>query len=410
MATLSLTILKSKQLSDGRHKIRIAIHHKHETRYLVTRFTVSGKQFRNGSVVGRPDAPEMNRKLRGMMDSLQDRIDGMRHIDSYSCAQVRDMLCGNALSEEQTFYSSCMEFVKELKSDGRDSYAASIERVGRYFSNFSGGDVFLEDITPELVSNFAKFIRKRGVTEATVNTMMSQMKAVINREIRSQNVRYDVHPFVSTRISSSPVRKLDISVHNFNKIRNSNPDKRRTVMARDLFCLSFYLGGMNLIDIMQADFRNPVLEYTRSKTKGRGVQDSVVSFTIHRRAREIIDRWMDRRTGKLDFGYKLAYHPFCQYVSGSISLLAKELNISERVTFYSARKSFAQYASELGISDGIIDYCLGHSDKCRGIIRYYTKVRKRQADAAIGKVVDYVEDPEKYESYLMMRSEAMMSV
>lgn len=408
MATLSLTIFKAKALKDGRHKIRIALRHKHETTYIVTRFIISENQFKNGQVVKHPEASAINRKLRNILDDLQDKLDSIKHLELYSCRQIKEIISTDNLSDEQTFSSACSNFVDYLKSEGRDSYALSIERVGRYFRDFARGDMLLSDLTPSLVQNFAAFIRKRKVTETTVNTMLAQMKSVINRAIREWNISYDIHPFVTTRISAAPIRKLDLTVQSFNKIRESSPEKRKLIMARDLFCLSFYLGGMNLIDIMQTDFRKDVLEYSRSKTKGRMQSDSVITFTIPSQAREIICRWMDKRTGKLDFGYKFTYHNFSQYVTYSLGDLAEELNIDERVTFYSARKSFAQYASEIGIPDGIIDYCLGHSDKSKGVIRYYTKVRQKQADMAISRVIDYVNNPEKYKEYIELRSDIMM--
>lgn len=408
MATLSLTIFKAKALKDGRHKIRIALRHKHETTYIVTRFIISENQFKNGQVVKHPEASAINRKLRNILDDLQDKLDSIKHLELYSCRQIKEIISTDNLSDEQTFSSACSNFVDYLKSEGRDSYALSIERVGRYFRDFARGDILLSDLTPSLVQNFAAFIRKRKVTETTVNTMLAQMKSVINRAIREWNISYDIHPFVTTRISAAPIRKLDLTVQSFNKIRESSPEKRKLIMARDLFCLSFYLGGMNLIDIMQTDFRKDVLEYSRSKTKGRMQSDSVITFTIPSQAREIICRWMDKRTGKLDFGYKFTYHNFSQYVTYSLGDLAEELNIDERVTFYSARKSFAQYASEIGIPDGIIDYCLGHSDKSKGVIRYYTKVRQKQADMAISRVIDYVNNPEKYKEYIELRSDIMM--
>lgn len=408
MATLSLTIFKAKALKDGRHKIRIALRHKHETTYIVTRFIISENQFKNGQVVKHPEASAINRKLRNILDDLQDKLDSIKHLELYSCRQIKEIISTDNLSDEQTFSSACSNFVDYLKSEGRDSYALSIERVGRYFRDFARGDMLLSDLTPSLVQNFAAFIRKRKVTETTVNTMLAQMKSVVNRAIREWNISYDIHPFVTTRISAAPIRKLDLTVQNFNKIRESSPKKRKLIMARDLFCLSFYLGGMNLIDIMQTDFRKDVLEYSRSKTKGRMQSDSVITFTIPSQAREIICRWMDKRTGKLDFGYKFTYHNFSQYVTYSLGDLAEELNIDERVTFYSARKSFAQYASEIGIPDGIIDYCLGHSDKSKGVIRYYTKVRQKQADMAISRVIDYVDNPEKYKQYIELRSDIMM--
>ena len=408
MATLSLTIFKAKALKDGRHKIRIALRHKHETTYIVTRFIISENQFKNGQVVKHPEASAINRKLRNILDDLQDKLDSIKHLELYSCRQIKEIISTDNLSDEQTFSSACSNFVDYLKSEGRDSYALSIERVGRYFRDFAKGDMLLSDLTPSLVQNFAAFIRKRKVTETTVNTMLAQMKSVVNRAIREWNISYDIHPFVTTRISAAPIRKLDLTVQNFNKIRESSPEKRKLIMARDLFCLSFYLGGMNLIDIMQTDFRKDVLEYSRSKTKGRMQSDNVITFTIPFQAREIICRWMDKRTGKLDFGYKFTYHNFSQYVTYSLGDLAEELNIDERVTFYSARKSFAQYASEIGIPDGIIDYCLGHSDKSKGVIRYYTKVRQKQADMAISRVIDYVDNPEKYKEYIELRSDIMM--
>lgn len=408
MATLSLTIFKAKALKDGRHKIRIALRHKHETTYIVTRFIISENQFKNGQVVKHPEASAINRKLRNILDDLQEKLDSIKHLELYSCRQIKEIISTDNLSDEQTFSSACSNFVDYLKSEGRDSYALSIERVGRYFRDFGRGDILLSDLTPSLVQNFAAFIRKRKVTETTVNTMLAQMKSVVNRAIREWNISYDIHPFVTTRISAAPIRKLDLTVQNFNKIRESSPEKRKLIMARDLFCLSFYLGGMNLIDIMQTDFRKDVLEYSRSKTKGRMQSDYVITFTIPSQAREIICRWMDKRTGKLDFGYKFTYHNFSQYVTYSLGDLAEELNIDERVTFYSARKSFAQYASEIGIPDGIIDYCLGHSDKSKGVIRYYTKVRQKQADMAISRVIDYVDNPEKYKQYIELRSDIMM--
>lgn len=408
MATLSLTIFKAKALKDGRHKIRIALRHKHETTYIVTRFIISENQFKNGQVVKHPEASAINRKLRNILDDLQEKLDSIKHLELYSCRQIKEIISTDNLSDEQTFSSACSNFVDYLKSEGRDSYALSIGRVGRYFRDFARGDILLSDLTPSLVQNFAAFIRKRKVTETTVNTMLAQMKSVVNRAIREWNISYDIHPFVTTRISAAPIRKLDLTVQNFSKIRESSPEKRKLIMARDLFCLSFYLGGMNLIDIMQTDFRKDVLEYSRSKTKGRMQSDSVITFTIPSQAREIICRWMDKRTGKLDFGYKFTYHNFSQYVTYSLGDLAEELNIDERVTFYSARKSFAQYASEIGIPDGIIDYCLGHSDKSKGVIRYYTKVRQKQADMAISRVIDYVNNPEKYKEYIELRSDIMM--
>ena len=89
-------------------------------------------------------------------------------------------------------------------------------------------------------------------------------------------------------------------------------------------------------------------------------------------------------------------------------MLATEVGIKTDFCFYSARKTFAQFASDLGIPDNIIDYCLGHSDKTRGVIRYYVRIKQKKADIAIRRVIDYTNNPEDFKDYIEMHSDIMM--
>lgn len=411
MATLSLTLFKAKVLKDGSHKIRIAVRHKHETCYIITRFIVEENQFKNGQVVKRSDAAFINTKLRLMMNEYQERLDRISNQNLYTCRQLKDILMNSAVAKESsTFQDVCRKYISELEEEGRKSYASLLERNNRYFTEFTKGDILLSDITPVLIEGYSRFLKvKKGVGDTTLGMMMSRTRTIINRGIKRQLVKYDVHPFLNYSISASKVREVDLSIETFNKIRLAHPDERKLRVAHDLFCLSFYLGGINLIDLLQVNFKGTdTLEYVRVKTRNTVVGIRTISFSIPEPAKVIIDRWMNRNTGKLDFGYKFSYPNFSRYLTRSLAALAKELGITEKVVYYSARKSFAQYASEIGIPDGIIDYCLGHSDKSKGVIRYYTKVRQKQADMAISRVIDYVDNPEKYKQYIELRSDIMM--
>lgn len=411
MATLSLTLFKAKVLKDGSHKIRIAVRHKHETCYIITRFIVEENQFKNGQVVKRPDAAFINTKLRLMMNEYQERLDRISNQNLYTCRQLKDILMNSAVAKESsTFQDVCRKYISELEEEGRKSYASLLERNNRYFTEFTKGDILLSDITPVLIEGYSRFLKvKKGVGDTTLGMMMSRTRTIINRGIKRQLVKYDVHPFLNYSISASKVREVDLSIETFNKIRLAHPDERKLRVAHDLFCLSFYLGGINLIDLLQVNFKGTdTLEYVRVKTRNTVVGTRTISFSIPEPAKVIIDRWMNRNTGRLDFGYKFSYPNFSRYITRSLTTLSKNLGITEKVVYYSARKSFAQYASEIGIPDGIIDYCLGHSDKSKGVIRYYTKVRQKQADMAISRVIDYVNNPEKYKEYIELRSDIMM--
>lgn len=412
MATLKLTIFKAKVLKNGKHKIRIALCHKGETCYILTRYLIdSENQFKNGLIQKRPDASMMNMHLRSLLNAYQEKLNEVQNQSMYTCRQLKDIISRNVrTSESSTFKSVSTEYIKELILDGRDKHASIIRLSEKYFCEFLRGDIALMDITPELIAGFSKFLkRNKCLSVATEGTVMRHIKVIINQGVKRRMVNYSVHPFIDYIIPASPVREIDISLEAFNKIRLATPKEKKYHVAHDLFCLSFYLGGINLIDLLQIDFRDTeVLEYVRTKTKNTAIGTRTISFTIPEEAKGIIKEWMNKNTGRLDFGYKFSYPNFSRYLTRSLASLAKKLGITEKVVYYSARKSFAQYASEIGIPDGIIDYCLGHSDKSKGVIRYYTKVRQKQADMAISRVIDYVNNPEKYKEYIGLRSDIMM--
>ena len=412
MATLKLTVFKAKVLKDGRHKIRIAVCHKHETSYIITNFIIDSEaQFKNGQVVKRPDASMMNSKLRNLLNEYQEKLDAIKTKEIYSCSQIKNIISKpQSENESATFQQICMAYENELVEKGSSGYAGLLRQNRKYFTEYVHGDILLCDITPEIIEGYSAFLRKnKKLGETTNGMMMRHTKTIINRGIKKRMVKYEVHPYIDFSIPSSPVRDIDISLETFNAIRKSSPQEKRLRIARDLFCLSFYLGGINLIDLMSYDFKKSErIEYVRTKSRNTTVGVKVISFTIPEPAMAIIRTWMNKTTGKLDFGYKFTYKNFQRYISRSLAALVKSIGISEKVMFYSARKSFAQYASEIGIPDGIIDYCLGHSDKSKGVIRYYTKVRQKQADMAISRVIDYVDNPEKYKEYIELRSDIMM--
>lgn len=411
MATLKLTIFKAKVLKDGRHKIRVAVCHKQETCYIVTRFIIDNlSQFKNGQVIKRPDAAMINTKLRNLLNEYQERLDNIKCTSMYDCKQLREMIIHGSSKIQATFQEVSIKYATILRKEGRDNYAMLFDRNVKYFTEYTKGDFLLSDITPYIIKNYEIFLKKeKKLGDTSVGMFIARTKVITNYAKRENIAKFETNPFEFCKIQASQGRELDLSLDNFNKIRTSTFKEKKLKVSRDLFCLSFYLGGINLIDLLSIDFKNKdYIEYTRTKSKNTKQGDKRTVIVISAEAKAIINEWMNKNTGKLDFGYKFSYHNFSIYVTHGITELAKKLEITERVVYYSARKTFAQFASELGIPDGVIDYCLGHSDKSKGVIRYYTKVKQKQAEIAINRVIDYVNNPDKYKDYIEMRSDIMM--
>lgn len=407
MATIKLTILRDRPAKDGSYKIQVAIGHKSRTSHIPTKFTSTLTAFKNGQIKNNPDA---NRELRKILDTYQDRLDSIDDIDSYSCPQLKNLLKTSAKikTDKSTFKSVNDEYVENLIKEGRKNYAILIERNGRYMYDFCKGDIFLRDITTRLVDNYARWLAKeKGISMTTVDMHIGRLRAVVNYAKKCKYVKYEDEPFLFYKIKSAPVREVDLSLESFLKIKNLKSDSRRRVLVRDLFMLSFYLGGMNLSDMLSVDFRKDEVKYIRKKSSLMKQGNKEIVIQVIPEARAIISKWITA-SGRLDFGYKFTYNNLYSYISRTFKTVAKELGISENLVFYSARKTFAQFATDLGVPDSVIDYCLGHSDKSRGVIRYYTKIRSKQAESAIKRVVDYTNNPDKYKEYIEMRQDIMM--
>lgn len=393
MATIKLAVLKHTKAKNGSYKIRISVGHRSETHYIVTPYSVNAfSQFDNGIVVRVPNAHEINIKLRNLLNDYEERLQRIDSPDDYTCKELRDLLksmCSH--SSKVTFKQVSEHYQKELTEDGRGSYAGMLKNSLRLFLDFTHGDVFLSEVSTITILEFERWLKRKGVSQTYISMTLSMTRTIINRAIKMQLIAYDVHPFTYWKRPADAEREIDISVESVRAIRDAQPRLKKQRIARDIFMLSYYLGGINLIDLLDIDFRGvSVLEYTRHKSRNMKLSDKRISFTLQPEAKELINKWMNRNTGRLDFGYKFSYKNFLAYVTRSIKSLAKDLNLPDynKVCYYSARKSFVQHGFDLGISLEVLEYCIGQSVKSNRPIFNYLKIMRKHADVAFRIILD----------------------
>ena len=397
MATIKLTVLKNTRAKDGSFKIRISIGHKQETRYIVTKYKVQNfSDFSNGSVVRVPNAHEMNIKLRNLLNDYEERFEAIHSPDDYSCKELRDLLKSmRPHSSAGTFNQVSEQYQKELTEDGRGAYASMLKNSSRLFNDFSGGDMFLSQISTITVYEFERYMKRKDVSQTYISMTLSMIRTIVNRAIRMQLVTYNVHPFTYWKRPTDPEREIDISVEEMQTIRDAKPRLKKQRIAQDLFMLSYYLGGINLIDLLAIDFRGvSILEYTRHKSRNMKLSNKRISFTLQPEAKEIINKWINRSTGRLDFGYKFSYRNFLAYVTRAIKSLAKDLDLPNyrKVCYYSARKSFVQHGFDLGVNLEVLEYCIRQSVKYNRPIFNYLKIMRLHADVAFRRILDNLAD------------------
>ncbi len=383
MPTLSLTVLPAKALKDGRNKVRIAIAHNSQTRYIVTDVVVGPKQWKNGQVVKRDDAAYLNTKLRKKLNEVQRAIDDVPYIEGLSCPELIDTITGAREVKNRTLRSVFdeMQSVSTCKEYTKGCYECMFDSIARHIPE----KTLVRKITPLMVRKYVKD-RQSDLSTSSIQVHIRLLSKIINYCQQNGYTEFTILPTANCIKHTTVVRQNWITPDQVRFIRDYQGTKWCNKF-RDLFMLSYYLGGINLIDLFKIDFRGlTTIKYVRSKTERCEKVNPFVEFDIPAEAFPIIAR-LTGDDGKIHC-FKNGNHRWAVKLATNF----RRLTGIEGLTMYSARKSFAQHAFQLGISESVIDYILGHSLNAGGksIIYAYIKVTPAMATAAVRKVIDFI--------------------
>lgn len=388
MALLNAVVLTSKTIKGGRNKVRISVAHNGETRYIVTDIILdSNKEFKNGVVVKRPDATMLNTKIRNLLQRYQSALDELEYINGLSCPELVYQLRNAGSYKHRTLKSIYEEYMAHahIKPGTIKCYQGIWNNIVRYV----GDKVLAEHITHGTILGLDKHLRDRKLKPMTVRINLVFFMVLLNYAKRCGYVQFRVDPFFGYNLPKMEVRQSWLSVEEVKRIRDLNTTKRNIAKCRDLLMLSYYLGGINMIDLLNINFneQTDTIHYVRTKTENRSKMNKFVEFRIPDEAKEIIARYKgaDGHIAVSAHQRKTNCHYFFDV---NMPKLAEATGIKQLI-YYAARKSFSQHAFDLGISTNVIDYILGHRvDKGGTSLYAYITVTPDMATNAVRQVLD----------------------
>lgn len=388
MALLNAVVLKSKEIKGGRNKVRIAVAHNGETRYIVTDIILnSTKEFKNGAVVKRTDASMLNVKIRGLLQRYQSTLDELEYIDGLNCPELVFQLKNAGNYKHRTIQSIFEEYIENARiSPGSVS---TYNRLWNVLGKLIGDKLLVEHVTHNTVLFLDRSLRARGIKSGTLKNYLLFFKTLLNYAQKCGYVQYRVNPYFGYKMPDADIRNAWLTVEDVCKIRDLNTKKRNIRLCRDLFMLSYYLGGINIVDLIKINFNEhpEMMHYVRQKTENRVKFNKFVEFQIPEEAKTIIARWKgaDGKLAISDYQRKDSLNGFFRINMRKLA----ELTGIKYLIYYSARKSFSQHAFNLGINTSVIDYILGHRvDKGGTSLYNYITVTPEMATKAVRQVLD----------------------
>jgi site-specific recombinase XerD len=390
MANLFITIVPTKKMLNGKHKVRIAVSHNLATRYIPTNIIIDAEnEFKNGKVVKRPDKDILNARLKKIYDMYYERCMKIEYANTLTCTQLIKMITKPITGERNRKFEDIVEeFLSQIDEEDRTKTYKLYKLAANRFLQFTGPNSLMEHITPVRINNYLNSLKREKLSGTTINIYTTLLKVMINYAIKMRYVEYKVDPFVTAKIPSSRKRDTYITVEQLKKIRDMEPRKYNESVVRDIFMLTYYLAGMNLVDMLAYDFRTDEISYVRTKTRNTKDGDHITSFTIPEEAKPIIKKYMNKNTGRIVFGKYKTYVSCYNTLTRKLDTLKKIADIKHDFTLYSARKSFVQHGFDLGIPLSTLEYCIGQSMKEDRPIFNYVTIMKKHADKAIREILD----------------------
>ena len=271
--------------------------------------------------------------------------------------------------KKRDFYGQMLLQEEDKRSCGDESTADLYRAVRNHFMCFSGGkELSLKDVTPALVEAFLKWLREKGLRVNTVNSYMSNLRAMYNRARRESKEKRGESPFAGIHLRQEETRKRAVPVEVIKEIAaldlKSEPKKQ---LAIDLALFSFMACGIPFVDIVHLTGENlvengTVLQYHRQKT-GAFIQMEVTSGM-----QMLLDRYKDEERRYLfpvlpEDATHEQYKSCLATENRYLKEICVMLDLPETLTTYSFRHAWASEAYRLHVAIGVISQALGHTSE-----------------------------------------------
>lgn len=373
MATINAVILKADRKQDGTWNVKFRITNNQRSAYIETTHFVTKEQLtskyklKNDFLIDymAADLKRYRRKISDLGSMLK----------SMTAQEVKSAI--TETHQAINFIEFSRNLIDQIINEGRTSTAAPLQTLANSLEDyFRSKSVPITEINSRMLRDFERFLRKpreiirlnrygdpvtiqsAGLKDNGIVKYMSSLRTLFNecREYYNDEdlgiIRIPHYPFKKYKIASaheSPDKSLLLS--ELLAIRDFPVRTGTEELSRDLFMLSFYLCGMNAVDMYKLPpWRSGGIGYNRSKTKVKRRDNAYIKVSVPREAMPLMEKY----AGTLQNRYSKSV-----YLNSTLSIGLR--SIHPGLTFYHARHTFATLARvDCGFSKDDVAIALNH--------------------------------------------------
>lgn len=259
----------------------------------------------------------------------------------------------------------------------RENYLTALRSLQRY-----AGNLCVSDIGTTLLHGYERWLHGQGISRNTSSCYMRSLRAVLGKVTGSDASAL----FKEVYTGRDTTEKRAVSETTITLLKQAElPDGSQLALARDLFLFSFYAQGMPFVDmafLKRKQLSDSQMVYHRHKTGTR------ISVSLLPCMQRIISRYQSQESYVFPLLHATdaatAYGEYLtqlNWYNRTLKLLARRVGVTDRLTSYTSRHTWATAAYHADVGLPVISKALGHQNP-QTTLTYLHEIDDRRLDEA----------------------------
>lgn len=345
---------------------------------------------------------KLQEKADRIISDLDNQFNFNTFKDLFSGKPVQALAITTPKVKPLTLQEAFEAYIKELDNSNRigtrNLYRTTLNSLIRF-----RGNLLLSCITAKYLKEYEiHMLVKEKISKSFTGICTRNLRTIFNRAIAESLISKEFYPFSQYKCMNGTGNKRSLSSDTVKLILNHQPIDNLQQKAKDFWLLSFLCNGMNMKDLLLAknsQLKGSSLTFTRTKTEHTNAVPVVIELTPL--SLNIITRYRNQDTEPTSYLFPIlredmqpvtVFERVKQFIKTTnlhFNNMLKNLEITDRITTYAARHSFASLSLQAGVSIYDIGQGMGHSS-ITTTQRYIASLDVNKRKENTGKLLSFI--------------------
>lgn len=380
--TISIYLDTRREKLNGKYpvKLRVFIPSIKKQKLYSTAFDLTHEEYKSiwESTKPRKEHKEVRMKLRAIETHASEVAEKLSYFSFESFETF--LFKGTTINQGDvvSMYNLAIEQYKRNKQIGTaSSYDLSLKSLLEFHKKDS---LYFYTITPQWLKDYESYMTEvKNRSKTTVGIYLRPLRAIFNTALANQVLTIEQYPFGRRKYSipSPKGTKKALSKDQLKLLFESEPSTPEQKKAKAFWFFSYSCNGMNFKDIaylQYQDISGDTLLFRRAKTANTNKTQAPVIVYLNDFTKLVIEQYGNPKRLPNEYIFPIVEHSadydkmhtqlknFIRFINQHFEKFANGLGISEKVSTYWARHSFATSAIRNGASMEYVSEALSHSN------------------------------------------------